>query len=111
MVGTLFYGSERLPVLVDDVLLAHVQAVAATKLRRHEGFLLSWTDAPDVGHGRSAVWMHPTVDLHFKYDGGKPPALDQDLYAELTRAANGPRGLVLDRATLVQDPRRPVRRS
>ncbi len=108
--GTLFYGSGRLPVLIDDVVLAHIQALIASKLRRHEGFLLSWNDAMSVGNGRSSVWVHPGTDLHFKFDGGKPPAIDQALFAEMAHAANGPRGLVLEGLTLAQDPRRPLKK-
>jgi hypothetical protein len=108
--GTLFYGSGRLPVLIDDVVLAHIQAVVASKLRRREGFLLSWSDSLSVGNGRSSIWIHAEADLHFKFDGGKAPTMDAALFAELSRAANSPRGLVLEGLTLQQDPRRPLRR-
>ncbi|MGN6325584.1 DUF7882 family protein [Pseudolysinimonas sp.] len=109
--GTLFYGSGRLPVLIDDVVLAHIQALVSSKLRRHEGFLLSWSDSMNIGNGRSSVWVHPAADLHFKFDGGKSPAIDQALFAEMANAANGPRGLVLEGLTLAQDPRRPLRKA
>jgi hypothetical protein len=109
--GTLFYGSGRLPILIDDVTLAHIQALVASKLRRHEGFLLSWNDALSVGNGRSSVWIHPDTDLHFKFDGGKAPAVEPRAFAEMSQAANSPRGLQLDGVTLQQDPRRPLRRT
>lgn len=108
--GTLFYGGGRLPILIDDVVLAHLQALVASKLRRHEGFLLSWSDSMNIGNGRSSVWMHPGADLHFKFDGGKPPTIDQARFGEMANAANGPRGLVLEGLTLTQDPRRPLGR-
>src|SRR3982751_5713985 len=74
--GTLFYGASRLPIRIDDRILAHVKAVVTAKMRRGEGFLISWTDSGEVGHGRSSGWVHPNCDLHYKFDGGTPPKLE-----------------------------------
>jgi len=104
--GTLFYGSGRTPILIDDVVLAHLKILATAKLRRGEGFLLSWTDAPNVGHGRSSVWIHPGCDLHYKFDGNRPPQIDAALLDEMNVEAIQARGIELSNATLVHDPRR-----
>ena len=65
--GTLIYdGADGFTF--DDRVLAHLQAVIATKLRRREGFLLLWMDrtaAPD-GTLRS-IWLDPSISLQFVF--------------------------------------------
>lgn len=103
--GTLFYGAARLPIRVDDRILAHLKAVTTAKLRRGEGFLISWSDSVEVGHGRSSVWVHATCDLHYKFDGGTPPKLDQALLEEMNVESIQARGIELADATLTHRPR------
>lgn len=98
--GTLFYGAGRLPIRIDDRILAHVKAVVTAKMRRGEGFLISWTDSAEVGHGRSSVWVHPGCDLHYKFDGGTPAKLDPALLEEMNIESIQPRGIELADATL-----------
>ncbi|MEO6116839.1 MAG: hypothetical protein ABIP33_10685 [Pseudolysinimonas sp.] len=102
--GTLFYGASRLPIRIDDRILAHVKAVVTAKMRRGEGFLISWSDSAEVGHGRSSVWVHPSCDLHYKFDGGNPPKLDPDLLEEMNVESIQPRGIELADATLAHSP-------
>ena len=98
--GTLFYGASRTPIRIDDRVLTHLKLVVTSKLRRNEPFLVSWHDAADVGGGRSSIWVHATCDLHYKFDGGSPAAIDQDLIEQLSVAANSARGVEIDEATL-----------
>jgi hypothetical protein len=70
--GRLYYDGHPDPVVVDDDELAHVKAVVVTKLRRREGFLLSWTEARQ----RVAIWVAPAIDLRFEFDAVTPPATD-----------------------------------
>lgn len=53
--GTLFYGTDRTAIRVDDRILAHLRVVITAKMRRGEGFLLSWSDSLAIGDGRSSV--------------------------------------------------------
>jgi len=99
-VGTLFYGASRTPIRIDDRILAHLKLVVTSKLRRNEPFLISWHDSADVGGGRSSIWVHPTCDLHYKFDGGSTAAIDQDLIEAMSVAANAARGIEIDEATL-----------
>ena len=98
--GTLFYGAARTPIRVDDRILAHLKLVVTSKLRRNEPFLISWHDANDVGGGRSSIWLHPATDLHYKFDGGTPATIDQDLIEQMSMQANAARGIEIDEATL-----------
>lgn len=100
--GDLYYGSARTRVHCNDVLLHHLSAVVTAKLRRNEPFLLSWRDSDAIGDGTSAIWVHPTVDLHYKYESAAPAELDRELLDRMSRAASSPRGLFVDDATLLQ---------
>lgn len=102
--GTLFYGSARVPIRVDDVLLAHLRALVTTKQRRNEGFLISWIDSTEEGDGRSSVWIHPYADLHYKFDAAGLPQLDGELLEEMSKQSSTSRGVELDEASLVHQP-------
>ena len=102
--GTLFYGAARTPIRIDDRILAHLKAVVTAKMRRGEGFLISWTDSAEVGHGRSSVWVHPTCDIHYKFDGGTPPKLDPALLEAMNIESIQAQGIELEDATLAHSP-------
>src|SRR3954463_12378518 len=91
--GSITY--DGLVVHIDDRVLAHLQIVIVNKLRRGESFLMSWRDAPDVGNGRSAIWLHPAVLLHFKFDGNRSPSINRDWLALLEASADSSRGLII----------------
>jgi hypothetical protein len=99
--GTLFYGAGRLAINFDDRVLAHLQIVISTKLRRQEYFMLNWRDDESVGDGRSSIWISPHTDLHFKYAGGRFPEIDRAWIEALSVSAASPLGLQLrDEGTL-----------
>ena len=91
----LYYGAESLPVELPDRVLAHVRAVIATKLRRGECFMLTWTNPNDIG--TTSVWMQPSIPLRFVFDSPETDLLDGEYLNELARAANSSRGIVLNR--------------
>lgn len=102
--GTLFYGAERIPIRIDDRILAHLRAVVTAKMRRGEGFLLSWTDSITIGDGRSSIWVHATCDLHYKFDGSEPPKLEPALLERLNVESIQARGIEIAEATLAHRP-------
>ncbi|QLD10929.1 DUF7882 family protein [Microbacterium oleivorans] len=77
----------------EDRLLAHIQFVTQSKLRRGEPFILTWTDHLSLGGGRSSVWIHPHASLLFKFHGSRVPELNPHWLTALSSAANSPRGL------------------
>jgi len=77
----------------EDRLLAHLEHVITSKLKRGESFTFTWKDDVSVGGGRTSVWIHPNVDLIFKFHGGRVPALNPEWLRALTYTAAGPRGL------------------
>ncbi|MCJ1686436.1 MULTISPECIES: hypothetical protein [Rathayibacter] len=93
--GRLIYGPQSLEIDFDDRLLAHLKVAMFAKMRRNESFSLSWTEPESSGYGRSSVWIHPTTPLHFRFHGGRRPALNRAWIDELIAHANSTGELVL----------------
>ncbi|MDN3311369.1 hypothetical protein QWJ90_10540 [Microbacterium oryzae] len=96
--GVLYYGSEAAPIHIDDRTLAHLKVVIVTKLRRHEGFAVSWRHPEGEPVGRSTIWVHPAVPLRFEFDEPVAPELNRAWLEELAVSAN-----VLGGVTLVEE--------
>jgi hypothetical protein len=92
-VGRLAYGYGNLEVEIEDRVLAHLQIVVVAKLRRNEGFMLTWTDEPAVGDGRSSIWLHQSIPLYFKYDSSAQPHINREWLEALTISASSAAGL------------------
>ena len=90
--GNLTYG-QSLSVEFDDRTLAHLQIVIGSKLRRNEAFYFSWKDDQRIGDGRTAIWIHPTIALVFKFYGSRLPAINREWLGVLEQTANSPSGL------------------
>lgn len=91
--GRLIYGTGDTDVEFEDRLLAHLKVVISTKLRRNEAFMLSWEHGTEEGSGRSTIWIHPSIPLHFRFYGNKSPALNRVWIEDLMLAANSTGGL------------------
>lgn len=92
--GTLQYGNPASSIQFDDRALIHLQVVISSKLRRGENFMFSWTNATEVGSGRTAIWLDPSSTLTFKYHGNRTPLVNRQWIDELTTSANSVWGLV-----------------
>lgn len=79
----------------EDRLLAHLQAVIISKLRRGESFTFTWKDDISTGGGRTSVYLQPNVSLVFKFHGGRTPQLNPAWLQALTYNANSGRGLYI----------------
>ena len=101
--GTLTYDS-KLAVSFDDRILAHLQVVIWSKLRRGEHFSFTWTEPSRSGFGRTSVWLAPSIPLTFEYFGGRQPRLNAQWVQILTKSANSPGGLVLTPEPAEKDP-------
>lgn len=93
--GKLLYGMSGIEIGFDDRVLAHLQVVIGAKLRRGENFYFSWKDDPNVGDGRSTIWLSESVPLYFKYSGGKMPSLNREWIEALIVSSNSGQGLQL----------------
>jgi len=90
--GRFFYGTS-VSAEFDDRVLAHLEIVITSKLRRSEGFSFSWRDDVRVGDGRTTVWVHSSSELVFKYFGGRPPMINRQWLDALSQSANAASGL------------------
>jgi hypothetical protein len=77
----------------DDRLLAHLQHVIGTKLRRGEPFHFTWKDDTSIGNGRTTVWLHPRVSLVYKFYGHRTPRINRAWIEALMFTANSTTGL------------------
>ncbi|GAA1441393.1 DUF7882 family protein [Leifsonia poae] len=94
--GSLIYDGSA-EFTFDDRVLAHLQIVVSSKLRRREGFLLIWTDrtASPEGHLRS-IWLDPSISVQFAFAGTALPEIQREWLEILTEKANSNPGLRLD---------------
>ena len=92
--GKLIYGP-TMTVEFDDRVLAHLQIVIGAKLRRGESCYFSWRDEARSGGGRTTLWLHPAMQLGYKYYGGHPPNINHAWVDLLMLSANTAAGLRL----------------
>ena len=90
-----FIYEGQIRVDFEDRVLAHLQAVITTKLRRSEAFTFGWKDDNSIGDGRTMVWLHAQSSLVFKFYGSRRPQLNRAWLEALTQTANSPTGLYL----------------
>jgi len=93
--GTIYYNGAATPIHIEDRALAHLKVVIATKLRRGESFTLSWTHPEGESRGRSTIWLHPSISLHFVFDDPEPPELSRSWLDGLANSANSSGGIHL----------------
>jgi len=91
--GLLHYAGR--PVEFDDRLLAHLHVVIVNKLRRGEGFTMSWVNATAIGGGRTSIWLDRSIPLEFTFAGSRPPAINADWLQTLRESADSSSGLVV----------------
>lgn len=91
--GRLVYGTATYEL--DDRLLAHLQVVVGTKLRRGENFFVSWRNPVAGGSGRQSIWIDNGVHLAFEYTGGVIPAVNREWIESMASSAATNFGLQL----------------
>jgi hypothetical protein len=91
--GMLAYGSPSIEIAFDDRALTHLQIVITAKLRRQESFVFSWADAPEIGTGRSSIWLDPSSTLYYRYFGSRVPSINREWMDQLMESANSGSGL------------------
>lgn len=95
--GRLVYGAgaHQSTFEFEDRLLAHLRIVMVTKLRRQEGYTLSWDLPLSEGSGRVSLWISPHIPLQFRFDGSREPAINRAWIEELATVAASTSGLIL----------------
>lgn len=93
--GTLYYGSGGNPIEIEDRALAHLKVVISTKLRRGEGFTLTWRHPDDQPRGRSTIWLDHSIPLRFVFDDPEPTELSRTWLEALATSARSSGGIHL----------------
>jgi hypothetical protein len=91
--GSLVYGGPTSIIEFDDRLLAHLQIVILTKLRRSESFVFTWETPRENGSGSNSIWISPTVPIHFSYPVAVRPPINRGWVEALMHTANSVAGL------------------
>lgn len=99
--GMLYYHNAENPIQIDDLALAHLKVVIATKLRRNESFTLSWRHPEGDPVGRSTIWLHPSIPLRFVFDDPVAPDLRPEWIAAMASSANSSGGITLLTADMI----------
>ncbi len=89
--GWLHYGGREFEL--DDRVLAHLQIVISTKLRRHEGFFVTWVQPIDRGSGRHSIWVDNGVPVHIFFAGSRLPSINTNWIDAMMASARRTGGL------------------
>jgi hypothetical protein len=91
--GALLYGSSSVEIEFDDRTLAHLRAVIGAKLRRGEGFFLSWAEDSSKGTSRNSIWLDSRIALRFRFSSSERIEFNREWLNALARSADLPEGL------------------
>lgn len=81
--GTFACRSEALHLVIDDHLLAHVEALIGVRLRCCESFFLTWAGERGAGVERLTLWVDASITMRLRYDSAEPFELDPWLLDQL----------------------------
>ena len=56
---------------------------------------MTWRDAPEIGDGRSTIWLDPSIPLYFKFSGSRTPSVNRDWLEILAESASSANGLIV----------------
>ncbi len=90
--GKFIYG-QLVSAEFEDRLLAHLEVVITSKLRRGEGFLFSWKEEGAASASRTSIWVAPSLPIVYKYSGGRPPSINRTWIELLSQSASSSAGL------------------
>ncbi len=90
--GKFIYG-QLVSAEFEDRLLAHLEVVITSKLRRGEGFLFSWKEEGAASAGRTSIWVAPSLPIVYRYSGGRAPAINRAWVEILSQSASSSAGL------------------
>ncbi|MGW8481658.1 DUF7882 family protein [Microbacterium sp. NPDC055903] len=101
--GRLRYDGTSDPIPIDDVTLAHLKVVIATKLRRQESFMMTWRPVTAGDDRRITVWIHPAIPLQFLFTEAEQPPIEARRIEELMRSLNATGELLIEEILDMED--------
>jgi hypothetical protein len=93
--GVLYYGNSSYSVEIDDRPLSHLKIVVLSMLRAGMGVAFSFERPLDAGSGRETLWISPSTEIRFRFNGSRPPRINQAWLRALIATVDAPTGLHL----------------
>jgi hypothetical protein len=91
--GSLTYPAAGFAAEVDDRVLAHLEIVIFSKLRRNERFMLTLPSEDDGAGQTEVLWLDPAFPLRFTYSASARPAINATWVSSLADEASSRTGL------------------
>lgn len=93
--GYLYYGTTSYRVEMDDRALAHLKIAILTLLRAGQSVAFSFVRPPEAGSGRETLWICPSTDIRFRFNGSRAPVINEPWVRRIMETAKSPAGLRL----------------
>ncbi len=93
--GTLFYGNSSYAIEIEDRPLAHLKIALLSLLRSGRSIAFSLERGADLGSGRETLWISPVTEIRFRFNGSRPPKINEDWLRSILATAETPTGLRL----------------
>jgi hypothetical protein len=93
--GYLYYGNAAYTVEIDDRPLAHLKVAILSLLRSGHSVAFSFVRPVHSGSGRETLWIAPTTDIRFRFNGSRGPRISELWVRQIIATANTPAGLHL----------------
>ncbi|MDP9026252.1 MAG: hypothetical protein M3N46_01695 [Actinomycetota bacterium] len=91
--GSLHYDGREFEL--EDRVLAHLQIIISTKLRRKECFFVTWVQPQERGSGRHTIWIDNGVALHIFFGGSRVPSINRVWIDDMMASAGRTTGLLI----------------
>lgn len=103
--GFLYYGNNSYAVEIDDRPLAHLKVAVLTLLRADKSLAFSFERPMEQGSGRETLWISPATEIRFRFNGSRPPKINELWVRSIIATAEGPTGMrmVAEPAEVVED--------
>jgi hypothetical protein len=103
--GFLYYGNNSYAVEIDDRPLAHLKIAVLTLLRANRSIAFSFERPVEQGSGRETLWISPASEIRFRFNGSRPPIINELWVRAIIASAEAPTGMrmVAEPAEVVED--------
>jgi hypothetical protein len=93
--GYLYYGDDSFPIEIEDRELAHLKVALLTLLRANRSVAFTCSRSASEGSGRDTLWINPTTDIRFHFQGSRPPRINELWVRAIMATAETPMGMRL----------------
>ena len=93
--GYFYYGTQSYEIELPDRALAHLKVALLSLLRSGQSVAFTFARPVAVGSGRETLWITPTTNVRFRFQGDQPPRLNEQWVRAIMATAGEPTGLVI----------------